>query len=184
MTLDLEKISDSEHLLTTLVQMENVLDSLDVYSFAHYLDGEVVEGPIVSRYWVSFSLLYPYNLMPDPRAATRMLKAGIRVEFDRMQRDKDKNPEENPDHKPESPPEWLVRITIPRRLLDQINDVDLELYDDEVNADDVEDAQDSGIDDESTLHADEQDPNAMMAQPAAEQPPPDQQQPPASKPPR
>jgi hypothetical protein len=89
-----------------------------------------------------------------------------------MQRDTDHKEED----KEETPPEWLVRITIPRRLLDEINGVDLELYDDEVNTDDVEDAQDSGIDDESTLHTDEQDPNAMMGQSPTEQPPPDQQQ--------
>jgi hypothetical protein len=159
-TIDLEKIDDSSHLLDILIQCENVMDALDLYAYAHWLDGEVVEGPIVNRYWVKMSLLYPYDKMPDPRAALRLLKHGVQVEFDRMQRES--RPAAPGMEKKTPPPEWLVRLSFPRRLLDQNEEADLEMYDDEINPDDVEDAQDAGIDDESALHADEQlpaDPN-------------------------
>lgn len=180
--LDLEKIDDSRHLLDTLIQMENVLDSLDVYVYKNWFDGQVVEGPIVRRYWATMSLLYPYDKMPDPRAALRLLKHGVQVEFDRMQRAPDApNPGDKPKHKPE---EWLVRLSFPRRLLDQNEEADLEEYDDEVNPDDVNAAKDTGMDDESSLHADEQAPNAaglppdQMAGMQEPMPAPQQQPPP------
>src|SRR4051812_48097549 len=86
MALDLEKINDSDHLLDMLIQIEDVLDSLDVFCYANWFDGEIIEGPIVRRYWVTVSILYPNDKMPDPRAALRLLKHGVQVEFDRMQR--------------------------------------------------------------------------------------------------
>jgi hypothetical protein len=168
--IDLEKLDDSNHLLDILIQTENILDALDAYVYRHWLDGEVVEGPIVSRYWVKISLLYPYDKMPDPRAALRLLKHGIQVEFDRMQRE-GAPPVPGQEHEKAKPEEWLVRLSFPRRLLDQNEEVDLEVYDDEVNPDDVEDAQDTGLDDESSLHADEQLP-ADGAAPDPNQPTP------------
>lgn len=160
--IDLEKLEDAPYLLDILVQMESVIDSLDCYCYAHWLDGEVVEGPIVRRYWASMSLLYPHDKMPDPRAALRLLKHGIKVEFDRMQR---KEADHAPGAKADKPlSEWLVRLSFPRRLLDQNEEADLEMYDDEINPDDVEDAKDSGMDNESALMADEQSGEDMPGQ--------------------
>jgi hypothetical protein len=186
--LDLEKIADSEHLLSLLVSIENVLDSSDAYCFKNWYDGEVVEGPIVRRHWVTIGLLYPYHKMPDPKFALRLLRIGVQVEFDRMQHAQPSKvvngwvgpdqPEE--DHK--TPDEWLVRLSFPRRLLDQNDETDLVDYEEDVNPDDVSAAKDSGMDDESPLHSDEQmpgmggDDQAMMDQqpPGGAPPPPPQ----------
>jgi hypothetical protein len=170
MTLDLEKIDDSSHLLDILINCENVLDSLDCYVYKNWFSGEIAEGPVVSRYWVKVSLLYPYDKMPDPRAALRLLKHGIQVEFDRMQRAKP-TPPPGQNEAPDKPDEWLVRLSFPRRLLDQNEEVDLAVYDDEVNTDDVTDAKDTGMDDESSLHADEQMPNGQAQPPMPGAPP-------------
>lgn len=174
MKLDLEKLEDSPTLLDLLISCESVLDSSDAYCYPNWYSGEVVEGPVVSRYWVKMSLLYPYDKMPDPKMALRLLKIGVQVEFDRMQRAASAPLPGQPAPK-KKPDEWLVRLSFPRRLLDQNEKVDLEMYDDEVNVDDVEDAKDVGIDDESTLHADEQAPPGTPPIPP-EQPP--QQMPP------
>src|SRR5882672_7844492 len=114
MPLDLEKLEDSEYLLDVLLGAENVLDSLDVYVYRHWLEGEVIEGPIVRRHWVTFTLLYPYHKMPDPRAALRLLKHGVQVEFNSVKREQAGKPghlEAEPAHDTD----WLVKITIPRR---------------------------------------------------------------------
>lgn len=168
--LDLEKINDSNHLLDLLIQCENVLDSLDVYTAANWLDGEIIEGPLVRRYWVTISLLYPANKMPDPSMALRLLKHGIQVEFDRMQRAAEPT---TPGEKPNRPTEgeWLIRLSFPRRLLDQNEEVDLESYEDDVSPDEVESAKDSGMDDESSLHTDEQLPGPNPDDPDQLQPP-------------
>jgi hypothetical protein len=160
--IDFEKLEDAPYLLDILIQMENVLDSLDIYVYRNWFDGQVVEGPIVRRYWASMSLLYPHDKMPDPRAALRLLKHGVKVEFDRMQRKKADHAPGAKEDKPLS--EWMVRLSFPRRLLDQNEEADLEMYDDEVNPDDVEDAKDSGMDNESSLMADEQSGEEMPGQ--------------------
>lgn len=153
--IDLEKLEDSSYLLDILIQCENVLDSMDVYCYANWFDGEVIEGPIVRRHWVTFSLLYSHDKMPDPRAALRLLKHGVQVEFSSVKREQPGKPG-HPDTEPDHDTDWLVKVTVPRRLLDQIEGVDLEMYDDEVNPDDVTAAKDIGLDDESPYQSDEQ----------------------------
>jgi hypothetical protein len=172
--IDLEKLEDSTYLLDILIQMENVLDSLDIYVYRNWFEGEVVKGPIVRRHWLTFSLLYPHDKMPDPRAALRLLKHGVQVEFNTM---KEQVPGDvnHLDHEPEKDTNWMVTVTIPRRLVDQTEEADLEDYDDEVNPDDVEDAKDSGLDDESQYQEDEQLPD--QGNPVDMQQPQMQQQP-------
>lgn len=153
--------------------MEDVLDSLDVYVFKNWYLGEVAEGPVVRRYWLDFTLKYAYDKMPDPKAALRLLKHGIRVDFwkaklkgnefvdaedeeiaqeDGMQ-EVGSAPKEKKD--PVKDTVWLVRISIPRRLAAQMSSEEMDFYDDEVDVDDVEDAKDTGIDDESAYTAGE-----------------------------
>ena len=175
--IDLELISDSDHLLDILISMENVLDGLDVYSFANWLTGEVVDGPVVRRYWTTFSLRYPYNKMPDPRAALRLLKHGVEVEYNREKRQDGKGGETAKQS------DWLITISIPRRLLDQDQENDLKIYADEVNPDDVTTAKDSGLDNESQYKSDEQNPDEPSPEdmpPAAPGAPPED---PNAKPP-
>jgi hypothetical protein len=164
MPIDLEKLEDSDYLLDVLISAENVLDSLDAYAYRHWLEGEVIDGPIVRRHWVTFSLLYPYRKMPDPRAALRLLKHGVQVEFNSVKRQQAGKPG-HLDSDPTHATDWLVKITIPRRLLDTLEEVDLEAYDDEVNPEDVTAAKDLGLDDESQYQTDEQLPNGQPPMP-------------------
>jgi hypothetical protein len=163
--IDLEKLQDSTHLLDMLLQCENVLDSMDCYVYQNWIHGEVVEGPIVRRHWVTIGLLYPYNKMPDPRAALRLLKHGVQVEFNQIRRQESARPGQSP-KTPKEPTDWYVTLTFPRRLLDQIDGVDLEIYDNEVDTDEVTAAKDVGLDDETPVKADEQlpeqPPDGMM----------------------
>jgi hypothetical protein len=163
MELDLEPLEDSDYLLSVLIDCEAVLDNLDLYVAIHWIEGEVVKGPIIRRHWVTFSLMYPHDKMPDPRAALRLLKHGVQVEFNTMKQ-RVAGTVTTPAHEPDTATDWLVTITIPRRLLDDINEADLE-YDEEVNTDDVEDAKDIGLDDESSYQEDEQLPDDGMEPP-------------------
>jgi hypothetical protein len=133
MAIEFEKLQESPHLLDILIQMEDVLDSLDVYVFRNWLRGEVVEGPIVRRYWLDMTLRYPFRHMPDPKAATRLLKHGIRVDYQKATYEADKfetnagaggfsTPVVNPEPEAESEEKvWLIRVSIPRRLISQMN---------------------------------------------------------------
>lgn len=209
MTIDLDRIEEAPHILDILLQTEDILDSLDVYCYKNWLDGEVIEGPVVRRHWISVSLLYPHNKMPDPRAALRLLKHDVIVEFSKVLQDGAAfQPVAEPPNANASgaasvapaspaagvgaPPEtadakqfWMVKIAFPRRLLTQMG-ADLSFYDDEVDSEDVEAAKDSGIDDESGYESDEQaplDPTAAPGAPIDPNAPPPPMPPPAGGPP-
>lgn len=161
MALDFEQLQESPTLLDILIQMEDILDSMDVYVFPNWLKGEVVEGPNVRRYWVDMTLLYPFNAkskdrgMPDPKAALRLLKHGIRVDYDRGRYENTGDDEptridaETADDRNDENLVWLLRVSMPRRLIVQMEAAQHDFYDDEVDIDQVEDAKDTGLDDES-----------------------------------
>lgn len=195
MAVDLETLEDSPHLLDLMIQMEDVLDSLDIYVFENWMDGEIVEGPKVRRYWLDMTLMFEYKKMPDPRAGLRLLKHGVRVDFTKARvNDKgetsplDEDAKEDAKDGDNGEKVWLVTVSIPRRLIAEINAGQLDFYDEEVDVDDVEDAQDQGMNDESGI-VNQNDPNAPMDpnDPNATGDPlanPDEQQPPAPGGPR
>lgn len=166
MAIDLEKLQESPNLLDILIQMEDVLDTMDVYVFKNWLKGEVVEGPIVRRYWLDMTLRYPFRNpdgssgMPDPRAALRLLKHNVRVDYQKARYETEKFGEgvieEVDENETGDDLVWLLKVSIPRRLVVQMNAASHDFYDDEVDIDQVEDAQDSGMDNETGYHTDEQ----------------------------
>ena len=165
MAIDLEQLQDSPHLLDILIQMEDVLDSMDVYVFKNWIDGVLVEGPIVRRYWLDMTLQYDYLKMPDPKAGLRLLKHGVRVDFEKGRLEGDVSNKVNSpnagdpllgatelaeEDDSDENKVWLVKLSFPRRLISQISDAQHDFYDEEVDTDDVEDAKDGGMDDEES----------------------------------
>ncbi len=141
MALDLQKIEETPHLLSLLLEIEDVLDSLDVYVFRNWMQGEIISGPTIRRYWVSITLVYPEDKMPDPRAGLRLLKHGVMVKYTKD------TLETSPDN--QSEPVWLVELEVPRKLLNGMNDAGIDFYDDEIDVDDIDDAKDLGVDEET-----------------------------------
>lgn len=141
MDLDLKKIEETPHLLDILLEIEDVLDSMDIYVYRNWMLGEVVNGPSIRRYWVSITLKYYEEQMPDPRAGLRLLKHGVMVKFRKAQ--------EEGEAGKGNKNIWLVELEVPRKLINGINDAGTDFYDDEVDVDDIESAKDLGVDDES-----------------------------------
>jgi hypothetical protein len=141
MALDLETIEDTPHVLDILLECEDLLDSLDIYVFQNWINGELIDGPRIKRYWVSITLQYAHKQMPDPRAGLRLLKHGILVSFEKGELEAMAN-------KP-AEPIWLVKLEVPRRLLSGVNNTASDYYDDEVDQDDLEGAKDMGIDNDT-----------------------------------
>jgi hypothetical protein len=159
--MDMEKLEDSPYLLDLLIKMEDVIDSLDTYVFKNWFDAEIISGPKVRRYWLTLILKTSHDMMPDPRGASRLLKHGVLVEYGKGEqadsKDKDKDAENTAD--------WMIEVSIPRRLITELNSDQLDFYDDEVDVDDVQDANDQGITDETgymdpTADPTQADPNA------------------------
>lgn len=151
----LSRLNKNSSLTDVLIQVEDFLDSLDLYVFKNWFEGEVVEGPDIQRYWVSITLKYAYKDMPDPAGGVRLLKHGASVQFERgteevpVSLEDQQNPQEQQDpSKPKMTTEkiWLVKVRIPRRFIEELDDDDLSLYDQEVDTDSVSDARDENID--------------------------------------
>lgn len=83
----IDKLSDSNSLLNVMIKMEDFLDSLDLYVYKNWIDGEIVSGPHVTRYWTSFTLMYDYKKMPDPTGALRLMKHGALVKYKQAEKE-------------------------------------------------------------------------------------------------
>jgi len=72
-------IYESNNTLRLLKDFERVLDELDVYVFENWMEGELVEGPVVSRHTVECSFMWPKKKMPNPQAGQRLLDYNCEV---------------------------------------------------------------------------------------------------------
>mgnify|MGYP003345260162 CR=1 FL=1 len=63
-------ISMTDSALSTLMDFERVIDELDLYAFANWKKGELVEGPIYEKYFVTCTFMWPYKFID--RKSTRL----------------------------------------------------------------------------------------------------------------
>lgn len=77
----LRDLDGSASLLEIMLGIEDLLDNVDLYGYSNWIKGEVIEGPQVSKYWVSVALKYYYDDMPDPRGIKRLGVYDIAVDF-------------------------------------------------------------------------------------------------------
>lgn len=150
------KLDDSNSLIDVLIQLENFLDNLDIYVFKNWFDGEVIDGPIIKKYWVGMALMYQYNKMPDPEGALVLEKHGAKVKFS-LRNIEDSNVTKDAldlpsisqltdfeggmrvygnnsvastrTHVPNVKKVWIIEIMIPRIFIDELNALDIDIYD-------------------------------------------------------
>jgi len=77
----LVSISKGESILDTLLEFERTLDNAELFAYKNWILGELVEGPIISRYWYKTVWMFPYAMMPDPDGGLRLTKLGAKVNF-------------------------------------------------------------------------------------------------------
>ena len=122
--------------LETLMDMERVMDTSNIYAYANWIEGEIVEGPHIDRYWATITLMYPRKLMPDPVGAERLINNGCKVyyaEEEFVSAAKIKTPDDvaqvdgadgkRPGQtraKKVVTPVWLVTVVIPRKHMEEI----------------------------------------------------------------
>lgn len=154
--------------LDVLMQVDGVLDNMNVYAYKNWIEGEIVDGPHIERYWVTVTLMYPYKMMPDPDAAVRIMDNGGKVYYAKdtlITAAKLNSPEDiDPDGDPRRPdmpaakkikrPIWLVTLEIPRNLLDSMDTDKIKVDDISLDQDKLEDAYDDGLGDEDALRSD------------------------------
>ena len=166
-----KRINDNDNLLEVLIDVEDFLDSLDLYVFKNWIDGQVVQGPIIKRYFVELTLKYTVDKIPDPRGAKRLMIYDVEVTFKKsteLKPIKVVKPSDYEDggHRPrlEHTKVWLVHLKIPRRYIENIIDL-ADDYEDEVSSEHLDAAADEGISDENVLQGGQMQPDMGMGGP-------------------
>jgi hypothetical protein len=142
--------------LETLMDVERVMDTANIYVYKNWIEGEVVEGPRIDRYWVTVTLMYPKALMPDPEGAMRLIKNGCKVYYTeeelitaaKLRSPDDSEGQDNAAGKRPGQtrakkvikPIWLVTLVMPRKYLDDVEASKLRVDDQDINSDSVEQA--------------------------------------------
>ena len=169
-------MSDSS--LTTLLDFERVLDSLDLYAYENWQLGELIQGPIIEKYFVSCKFMWPLKKMPDPRGGQRLLNYDCEVNFQKTGLKYPKQIKSYDDYEPgtkvaemEVAKIWIVEIIMPKTLMNDIHQGSIEKESDEVDLDDLEDAYEQGLDDEvnSTDSSDTEDTLATQDEEAVDE---------------
>jgi hypothetical protein len=156
--------------LNTLLDFERVIDELDIYSFAHWKTGELVEGPVYEKYFVTCTFMWPYKKMPDPRGGERLLEYGCEVRYKHDQLEFPVKVKTPTDFKPGTKvpkmgktPVWLVEIVMPKKLMQEIHRGSLELESETIDAEDIEQAYETGSDDDTYKTDNQQNTNPTQA---------------------
>lgn len=142
---NIEQIYGSNNSLSLLKDFERVIDELDVYVYDHWIDGELVDGPRESRYYVECTFMWPKDKLPEPKGGKRLLEYGCKVqvaESQIAQVRKIKTPDDirpgtrkgKIDHRDI----WMIKISMPKKLMSDINrgysELDKNKIEDVVNA--------------------------------------------------
>lgn len=116
---------NSRNMQATLIQIEDFFDSNNLYAFNNWFEGLIWDGPDVTKHWVEITLQYPYELMPEPRAMLRFGEMGVKYEFEQIAVSvpiKVENPSDldpmTRKPKEEEKEIWLIKLTIPRHLIE------------------------------------------------------------------
>lgn len=124
---NIEGIYDSNTSFQVLKDFERVLDELDIYVYANWQDGELAEGPIIDRHWVTCTFMWDRNKMPDPMGGQRLLDYDCKVFMGKdyvIKPRKIRNPDDvrpgSKKGKLDRNPIWLVKIQMPKKLIADI----------------------------------------------------------------
>ena len=163
-------IYTSDGSMNTLLDFERVLDEADLYAYRNWDLGELVQGPDIRRYTVRCTFMWPYKLMPDPRAVKRLTTIGCDVEFAKSEIKVPVEVQNFDDYIPGTKyPKstkrkvWFVSITIPKDLMDDIKEGSIDLAEQTIDLEDLDSAYDEDLDKEDNQEQDQAAQDAGMA---------------------
>lgn len=163
---NVKEIYMSDSALDTLLNFERVIDELDVYAFRNWKLGELVAGPEYEKYFVTCTFMWPLKKMPDPRGGEQLLNYNCEVLYKKDELEYPVKPASPDDFRPgtkmaktKKVPIWLVTITMPKKLINEIHQGSIEVENEKLDIDDVEEAYEEEADQSETQGMD-QDPMA------------------------
>ena len=149
----IKNIYMSDGSMNTLLDFERVLDEADVYAFRNWINGELVQGPDIGRYACTCTFMWPYAMMPDPRATLRLSAIGCSVKIMKSKIEVPVAVESYEDFqagsrypKMQENKVWFVQIQIPFDLMDDIKEGSVDLADETIDLSEIEDAYDADLD--------------------------------------
>lgn len=152
----------SDSVMETLMDFERVLDEADIYAFKNWGLGELVDGPIIKRYDVQCTFMWPKKMMPDPKGAKRLLPLGCDVGFKQTTIKVPVKVDSPNDFKPGTHyPKlidrdvWLVRISVPKQLMEDVREGSVDIADQTIDTEDLDDAYAKDYDTADTQSADQ-----------------------------
>ena len=156
---NLRNVDGNGTLLDILLEFEHMLEEQGMYGYENWKQGEVAQGPKLSRYWLNVTLMYPYLKMPNPRAAARLENIGCDVKFKKatlktprtVKKQEDLDSNKKP--KLDSEDVWLVDIWMPRKFVDEAL-TGKDVVDGDINQSELSNAYETGLDDETKLGQD------------------------------
>ena len=78
---NIKNIYASDNVVSSLVNMEKVLDDVNIYAYQNWNKGELVEGPQVTKYDTTATFMWEQSEMPDPDAGKRITNIGGQITF-------------------------------------------------------------------------------------------------------
>lgn len=153
----ISSVKKNKNTLDILLEFEGILDDLHIYAYENWIKGEVIKGPIISKYWVEVYLMYPAKHMPNPVAAERLIKHGCYVFFQKetltdnvkiKKMDDLIQDQDRARHVPKTKTidVYVVKIVMPRHLLSDYNAKKINVIDGDIDLDEIIDAYDQGLD--------------------------------------
>jgi hypothetical protein len=159
-------IMTSDGSMSIILDFERVLDELDLYAFKNWIIGELVSGPDVGRYSVTCVFMWPYKLMPDPRAVKRLLAVGCDVDWQKTEimvpvevKNYDDFVQGTNYPKGIKRKVWLVKITIPLELMDDIKEGSIDIAGSTIDLAEIDDAYDDDLDKQGLDNSEDSDQN-------------------------
>jgi hypothetical protein len=159
-------IMTSDGTMSTLLDFERVLSEADIYAYKNWELGELVDGPIIRRYEVICTFMWPTGIMPDPRGAKRLLPLGCTVKFKKTTLKVPVEIKDSSDFKPGTHyPKlidrkvWLVNIIMPKALMNDIREGSVDLAGQTIDLEDLDDAYAKDYDTDSLKEFDQQSEN-------------------------
>lgn len=124
---NLQTLSENNSAFKVIKDFERVIDELDIYVFKNWLSGELIEGPIVSRYEVKCTFMWPRDSMPDPKGGKRLTDYGCTVEYAKSNVLVPRKIKDPGDFRPgtkkgkiDAHPIWIVSISMPKKLMNDV----------------------------------------------------------------
>jgi len=158
-------VMTSDGTMSMLLDFERVIDELDIYAFKNWELGELVQGPNVGRYSTSCIFMWPYKLMPDPKAVKRFLAVGCDVKWESTEINVPVEVENYDDLVPGTNyPKgvkrkvWLVKIVVPNDLMDDMKEGSVDLAGNNIDLDELDDAYAEDLDKQGVDQENEEQP--------------------------